>query len=53
MNERLAVGDASGPDFEEIFNLACKQDLNGGLAIKNGSVRDKLADWYCQYSGLK
>ena len=53
MNERLAVGDASGPDFEEIFNLACKQDLNGDLAIKNGSVRDKLADWYCQYSGLK
>ena len=53
MKERLAVGDASGPDFEEIFNLACKQDLNGDLAIKNGSVRDKLADWYCQYSGLK
>ena len=53
MNERLAVGDASGPDFEEIFNLACKQDLNGDLAIKNGSVRDNLADWYCQYSGLK
>ena len=53
MNERLAVGDASGPDIEEIFNLACKQDLNGDLAIKNGSVRDKLADWYCQYSGLK
>ena len=53
MNERLAVGDASGPDFNEIFNLACKNDLNGDLAIKDGSVRDKLADWYCQYSGLK
>ena len=53
MNERLAVGDASGPDFNEIFNLACKNDLNGDLAIKDGSVRDKLAEWYCQYSGLK
>ena len=53
MNERLAVGDASGPDFQEAFNLACGHDLNGDLAIKDGSVRDKLADWYCQASGLK
>tara|TARA_B100000949_G_scaffold225631_1_gene230076 strand:- start:117 stop:1349 length:1233 start_codon:yes stop_codon:yes gene_type:complete len=53
MNERLAVGDASGPDFAEAFNLACEKDLNGDLAIKDGSVRDKLADWYCQASGLK
>ena len=53
MNERLAVGDASGPDFQEAFNLACEHDLNGELAIKDGYVRDKLADWYCQSSGLK
>ena len=53
MNERLAVGDASGPDFQEAFNLACGHDLNGDLAIKDGSVRDKLADWYCQASGLQ
>jgi len=53
MNERLAVGDASGPDFEEAFNLARGQDLNGSLAIENGAVREKLADWYCQKSGLK
>ena len=39
MNERLAVGDASGPDFQEAFNLACGQDLNGDLAIKDGSVK--------------
>ena len=53
MNERLAVGDASGPDFQEAFSLARGQDLNGKLAIENDSVRDKLADWYCQQSGLK
>ena len=53
MNERLAVGDASGPDFQEAFTLARGQDLNGGLAIENGAVREKLADWYCQQSGLK
>ena len=27
--------------------------LNGKLAIENDSVREKLADWYCQQSGLK
>ena len=53
MNERLAVGDASGPDFEEAFSLARGQDLNGKLAIENDAVREKLADWYCQQSGLK
>ena len=53
MNERLAVGDASGPDFQEAFTLARGQDLNGSLAIENGAVREKLADWYCQQSGLK
>ena len=53
MNERLAVGDASGPDFEEAFSLARGQDLNGKLAIENDAVRERLADWYCQQSGLK
>ena len=53
MNERLAVGDASGVDFQEIFDLAKEQDFNGDQAIKNGSVREKLADWYCEQSCLK
>lgn len=53
MNERLAVGDAGGPDFQEAFTLARGQDLDGQLAIDNASVRDQLADWYCQQSGLK
>ena len=53
MNERLAVGDASGVDFQEIFELAKEQDFNGDAAISNGSVREKLADWYCEQSGLK
>ena len=53
MNERLAVGDASGVDFQEIFELAKDQDFNGDTAISNGAVREKLADWYCEQSGLK
>ena len=53
MNDRLGVCDASVPDFQEGFTLARGHDLNGSLAIENGAVREKLADWYCQQSGLK
>lgn len=53
MNERLAVGDAGGVDFKEIFEFTKTQDFNGDVAVKNGAVREKLADWYCEYSGLK
>jgi len=53
MNERLAVGDASGVDFKEIFELAKENDFYGEPAVKNSAVREKLADWYCEYSGLK
>lgn len=54
MNERLAVGDASGPDFEEIFLLASAlEDENGTALVDDSLVRDRLADWYCQQSGLK
>ena len=53
MNERLAVGDAPGPDFGEIFELVRGLDLEDGPAIKNQAVRDKLADWYVRTQGLK
>ncbi|MEX2489853.1 MAG: acyl-CoA dehydrogenase [Pseudomonadales bacterium] len=53
MNERLAVGSAGGPDFHHIYNLARKVELDGEPAITNQAVREKLADWYCQMSGLK
>ncbi len=53
MNERLAVGDVRGPDFEEIFGLARELELEDGPAIKNPMVRDKLADWYVRQQGLK
>ena len=53
MNERLDVGDASGVDFQEIFELTKESDFNGENAISNGGVREKLADWYCEYAGLK
>ncbi|MGO8917276.1 MAG: acyl-CoA dehydrogenase family protein [Stellaceae bacterium] len=53
MNERLAVGDAPGPDFGEIFELARRLELEDGPAIKNAAVRDQLAQWYVKTQGLK
>jgi alkylation response protein AidB-like acyl-CoA dehydrogenase len=53
MNERLAVGDAPGPDFREIFDLVRRLELEDGPAIQNQAVRDKLADWYVKTQGLK
>jgi len=53
MNERLAVGDAPRPDFEDIFALARVLELEDGPAIRSPAVREKLADWYVKTVGLK
>jgi len=53
MTERLAVGDAPGPDFDDIFALARTLELDAGPAIRNPAVREKLADWYVKTQGLK
>ncbi len=53
MNERLAVGNAGGADFDEIYDLAASIKIDGKPALANPAVREKLADWYCQASGLK
>ena len=53
MNERLAVGDAPGPDFDDIFALARTLELDDGPAIRNPAVRERLADWYVKTQGLK
>jgi alkylation response protein AidB-like acyl-CoA dehydrogenase len=53
MNERLSVGQAPGPDFAELFELARHVELEDGPAIKNSAVREKLADWYVKTQGLK
>jgi len=53
MNERLAVGDAPGPDFDDIFALARTLEVDDGPAIRNPAVREKLADWYVKTVGLK
>ena len=53
MNERLAVGDAPGPDFDDIFALARTLELDDGPAIRNPAVRERLAEWYVKTVGLK
>jgi alkylation response protein AidB-like acyl-CoA dehydrogenase len=52
MNERLAVGDAPGPDFDDIFALARTLSIDGTPAIGNSAVRERLADWYVKTQGL-
>lgn len=53
MNERLAVGDAPGPDSEDILRFASQLEIDGEPVIRNPAVRDKLADWFVQTEGLK
>jgi alkylation response protein AidB-like acyl-CoA dehydrogenase len=53
MNERLAVGDAPGPDAMDLFALAREVQLDGAPAIANPAVRERLADWYSKAQGLK
>ncbi len=53
MNERLAVGGAPPPDFDQIFDTVCATELESGPAIKDASLREKLADWYVQAEGFR
>ena len=55
MNERLAVGGGSGPNWPEL--LALGRELPGvsgeGSALEDGGFRERLADWYVMAEGLK
>ncbi len=53
LNERLVVGQAEGPDFEDILALARHVQLDGAPAAQDVAVRERLADWYIQSEGLK
>jgi alkylation response protein AidB-like acyl-CoA dehydrogenase len=53
MHERLAVGTLSGPDFQEVLELARMVEVNGAPATRDASVREHLADWYVQSKGLE
>ena len=53
MNERLAVGDAGGPDVGDAFKWAKTQDSLGEPILNNKAARESIADWYCETNGLK
>jgi len=54
MNERLAVGGASGAGWSEFLEAArTVSGVDGAPAIKDQALREKLADWYVQAEGLK
>ena len=52
MNERLAVGSASGPDAKEMLALAQSLEVDDRPALENNAVRDRIATWHCEQSGL-
>ncbi|TNF83779.1 MAG: acyl-CoA dehydrogenase [Gammaproteobacteria bacterium] len=54
MNERASIGaGGGGAGVSSLYKLAKEVEIDGKPAIKDPSVRAKLADWYCQESGLK
>jgi len=52
MNERLAVGDEPRPDIMDLFAFAQETQMNGGRAIDDPVVRDRIADWYAKSKGI-
>ncbi len=56
MHERLAVGGGaggSGPDVRELIALARAVELDTGPAIRDGAVRERIADFHVRTQGLK
>ena len=54
MNERLAVGGSSGPDYKEILELARHiTTASGGTLAQDGAFRARLADWFVRAEGYK
>jgi alkylation response protein AidB-like acyl-CoA dehydrogenase len=55
MNERLAVGGGTGPNWQELMALA--RELPGaeghGSVMSDGGFRERLSDWYVAAEGLK
>ncbi|HVR30611.1 MAG TPA: acyl-CoA dehydrogenase family protein [Thermoanaerobaculia bacterium] len=53
MNERQAIGTSMAGGFAEILDYARRAPTGNGPAIRDAAVRDKLADFYVQSSGLR
>ena len=54
MNERASIGGGGGGvNFNSVFDLASRVNIDDEPAIKDKNVRAQLATWYAQESGLK
>jgi len=54
MHERLAIGGGSGgATVNDVMELAKDLELEDGPALRNSAIREKIADWYVQGTGLK
>jgi alkylation response protein AidB-like acyl-CoA dehydrogenase len=53
MNERFTIGGRAGVDVDEFIELARGIELEDGPALKNPTVRERIADWYVASRGLK
>ena len=54
MNERASIGGGGGGvNFDSVFDLATRVNIDDAPAIKDKNVRAQLATWYAQESGLK
>ncbi|MFT3726344.1 MAG: acyl-CoA dehydrogenase family protein [Terricaulis sp.] len=55
MNERLAVGGSSGPDYKEVLEFArtINSPAGSGTLIQDEAFRQKLADWIVRAEGYK
>jgi alkylation response protein AidB-like acyl-CoA dehydrogenase len=54
MNERLSVGGGgTGSGHRRVFKLAGDISTLAGTALKDGALREKIAEWYVQAEGLK
>jgi alkylation response protein AidB-like acyl-CoA dehydrogenase len=53
MNERLAVGGSSGPDYAEILTLArtLPAPSGKGSLLQDQAFRERLAGWYVSAEG--
>lgn len=46
MNERMTLGASIGIGFDEIFDLAQREDGRGRRPVDSREVRKRLAEWY-------